>query len=69
MRLHIPLAAVLVAALFSAGPAAAQSRGDRLTTAEQQCQPGREARAAVAKGTPVPEGAMPLQVPGAVTIS
>ncbi len=69
MRLHISLAAVLVAALFSAGPAAAQSRGDRLAAAEQQCQPGREARAAVAKGAPVPEGAMPLQVPGAVTIS
>ena len=69
MRLHISLAAVLVVALFGAGPVAAQSRGERLAAAEQQCQPGREARAALAKGTSVPEGAMPLQVPGAVTIS
>lgn len=69
MRLHISLAAVFVAALFSAGPAAAQSHSERLAAAEQQCQPGREARAAVAKGAPLPEGAMPLQVPGAITIS
>lgn len=69
MRLHAPLAAVLFAALFTAWPAAAQSRSERLAAAEQQCQPGREARAAVARGTPVPDGAMPLQLPGAVTIS
>ncbi|WP_137921195.1 rhodanese-like domain-containing protein [Hydrogenophaga sp. 2FB] len=69
MQLHAPLAAVFFAALFTAWPAAAQSRGERLAAAEQQCQPGREARAAVAKGTPLPEGAMPLQLPGAITIS
>lgn len=69
MRLHISLAAVLVVALFGARPAAGQPRGERLAAAEHQCQPGREARATLAKGTPVPEGAMPLQVPGAVTIS
>lgn len=69
MRPHAPLAAVLFAALFTAWPATAQSRGERLAAAEQLCQPGREARAAVAKGTPLPEGAMPLQLPGAVTIS
>lgn len=71
MRLHFPFAAVLVVvvALSVAAPGFAQPRGERLVAAEQQCSPGREARAAVAKGAPLPEGAMPWQVPGAVTIS
>lgn len=70
MRLQLPLAAVLViVALLAAAPGFAQSRGERLAAAEQQCSPGREARAAVASGAPLPAGAMPWQLPGAVTIS
>lgn len=70
MRLHLPLAAVWMAtALFTAMPASAQSRSEELAAAEKQCQPGREARAAMARAAPLPEGAMPLQLPGATTIS
>lgn len=71
MRLHSPLAAVVVfvVALFAAAPGFAQPRSERLAVAEQQCAAGREARAAAASGAPLPEGAMPWQVPGAVTIS
>lgn len=70
MRLHLPLAAVwMAAALFTTLPASAQSRSERLAAAEQQCQPGREARAAIARTAPLPEGAMPLQLQGATTIS
>lgn len=69
MRLHFSLAAVVVASLFTAWPAAAQSRGERLAAAQTQCQPGREARAEAAKGTPAPQGTLPLQMPGVVTVS
>lgn len=69
MRQHFSLSAVFVAALCAALPVAAQSRSTTLAAAEKQCNPGREARAAIATGTQVPEGAMPLQVPGAVTVS
>lgn len=69
MRLPISLATVVVVALFAAAPGFAQPGADRLAAAEQQCGPGREARAAVAGGTPVAAGAMPWQIPGAVTVS
>ena len=72
MHLRLNLAIIFFASFcgaFVALPAAAQTQRANLAAAENQCNPGKETRSAVARGAAAAEGAMPLEIPGATTVS